>query len=516
MPWKPQHPDDFPSLGWELLEWFAEYLPSPADHEGPLILTDEQAMTIVEWYRLDERGRRVYRRGYSRRSKGYGKSPQEAAKAIAELCGPVRFAGWDASGQPVGRPWGHGGDHRPWVQIGAVSEDQTDNTWSVINYFLTENDGKAADALRIDAGLTRCYLRDMPGAKMEPVTSAAGSREGQRVTYAVLDETHLWVPANGGVKLANTLRRNAAKMTGTTYETTNSFVIGLESVAESSFDAVRSGSPGVFADEVEAPRQINGVDVTLEAPDEVLLAALDVAYGKSWWLDRERLLADMRDPSTKWVDAARFFLNWNMTDVWQEAKLPAEEWRKAHTSETVPVEAGRCVFAVDAAPGGRWVSVAVGAGHQTNPYVEVTRHDPGSAWVPDYLIERVKKWKPLAVGIDALGPGGGLVGPIQAAFKDAGIDPDLLRVVNTSELKQWCEALFVDVTEGRLTIPEMSGPLDLAAANASERKVGDGWLWDRRDPSVPLSPLVAATIARGLAVELIPNKPRVDAWVSWE
>ena len=108
MPWRdPESPDDFPSLGWDLLDWWAEYLPSPRDPNKPLIFTDEQAMQLVEWYRLDPlTGRRVYRRGYSRRSKGWGKSPVEAAKAIAEFAGPVRFAGWDADGEPVGRPWG--------------------------------------------------------------------------------------------------------------------------------------------------------------------------------------------------------------------------------------------------------------------------------------------------------------------------------------------------------------------------------------------------------------------------
>jgi hypothetical protein len=84
------------------------------------------------------------------------------------------------------------------VQIAAVSEDQTDNTYSVIYELLTANDGRAADELSIDVGLTRCYLRDRPG-KLEPVTASAGSREGQPITDATLDETHLWTPTNGGV-----------------------------------------------------------------------------------------------------------------------------------------------------------------------------------------------------------------------------------------------------------------------------------------------------------------------------
>ena len=76
----PQHEDDFPSLGWQLLDWFAEFLPSPRDPSEPLIFVDDQALSLVEFYRLHPvTGARIYRRGYSRRSKGKGKSPWAAA-----------------------------------------------------------------------------------------------------------------------------------------------------------------------------------------------------------------------------------------------------------------------------------------------------------------------------------------------------------------------------------------------------------------------------------------------------
>jgi hypothetical protein len=312
MPWKPRHPDDFPSLGWGVLDWWAEFLPSPRDSALPFILTDSQALGILEWFRLDDAGRRVYRRGYSRRSKGRGKSPIEAGKALAEFVGPVRFAGWDAEGQPVGVPWGVlDGDPRPWVQVAAVSERQTENTYSVINYFLAENDGRAADALNIDRGITRCYLRGVPGAKLEPVTAEAGTAEGQPITYGVLDETHLWTPRNGGVKLARTMRRNVGKMNGHSFETTNAFVPGEGSVAEGSYKSVRAGAAGVYADEIEAPREIDGVAVDADAPDAVIRAAMAEAYEDSWWVDLDRLVADARDPEMEWGDVCRFFFNWN-------------------------------------------------------------------------------------------------------------------------------------------------------------------------------------------------------------
>lgn len=309
MPWRgPEVEGELPSLGWELLEWWTEHLASPRNADEPLVFTDEQARLLVAWYTLDPRtGKFLYRRGCSRRSKGWGKSPIEAAKAIAELAGPVRFDGWDDDGEPVGRPWGTREEPNAWVQIAAVSEDQTENTHSVVYEFLTANDGKAADALNIDAGLTRSYLRDgKRKGKLEPVTASAGTREGQPITYGVLDETHLWTPRNGGVRLAKTLRRNVAKMDGRTYETTNAFEPGESSVAEATHKAAEKGAEGVFYDAIEAPE----VDIE-KATDDQIAAALQIPYGDSWWVDLRRLVADIRDPDTAVEDAERFFFNWN-------------------------------------------------------------------------------------------------------------------------------------------------------------------------------------------------------------
>ena len=82
----------FPVLAWQVYAFVAPGLYKrerfaflPFLVAAPLLFTDEQAMQLVEWFRLNPiTGALVYRRGYSRRSKGWGKSPVEAAKAIAE------------------------------------------------------------------------------------------------------------------------------------------------------------------------------------------------------------------------------------------------------------------------------------------------------------------------------------------------------------------------------------------------------------------------------------------------
>jgi hypothetical protein len=281
-----------PTLGWGVLDWIAEYLPSPADPDGPFVLTDEQAEIVLRWYALDEEGEFIHRRAALEMAKGWGKSPLAAAIALAEFAGPVVFDRWE-DGEPIGRPWVN-----PVVEIAAVSEDQTDNTYSALFEMLSANEGRAAKALGIDNGRTRLYLIGRPGV-LRPVTAASGSREGARLTFAILDETHLWMRRNGGTKLAGTLRRNAAKMHGRTFETTNAPLLGEKSVAE------QSGQEAGIMLHARRPK----VEPLPDWPDERMLAALDEVYGDSVWVSRPRLVAEIRDPATSWDDAVRFYFN---------------------------------------------------------------------------------------------------------------------------------------------------------------------------------------------------------------
>lgn len=292
-------PENTPSLGWALLDWIETYLriPSGPKYGQPLRLTDEQARFVVRWYAVHPRtGRFLYRRGASRRVKGWGKSPLLAAWAIGELVGPVLFDGWDAAGQPIGKP-----QPTPWVQVAACSEDQTGNTYSSLYAMLAES--PALDDFGIDLGRTKVFLKGRPGCVIEPVTSAAGSREGQLITAAVLDETHLWLRPNGGVRLAAVLRRNLGKMNGRSLESTNAFLPGEGSVAEETHKAWEKGEAGLLYDAVEAPWV---EDLTNKRE---LRKALRVAYGDAKWVDLTRVIAEIQDPATDAADARRFYLN---------------------------------------------------------------------------------------------------------------------------------------------------------------------------------------------------------------
>jgi hypothetical protein len=305
----PTYEGEFPTLGYEVLDWLTANLPSPSDDTKPLQLTDEQARIVLHWYRLDpQSGRLLHRRGALEMAKGWGKSPLVAALALADFAGPALFDGWDAKGEPVARPWGTGDDPAPWVQVAANSEDQSENTYGAIYAYLTARDGKVGEALGIDFGRTRLFLKNVPGSRLEPVTASAGSREGQRVTFAVLDETHLWTRRSRGAQLANTLRRNVAKMSGRTLETTNAPILGEQSVAEQTGRAAEAGEPGVW---FHATRP--SIEPQEDWDDDEMLRELDRVYGDSWWVDRHRLLKEVRDSATDWVDALRFYFNTRTT-----------------------------------------------------------------------------------------------------------------------------------------------------------------------------------------------------------
>lgn len=66
MPWKPSHPGEYPTLGYYVLDWWAEYLLSPdrPGQDDPFVATREQAELVLRFYRLDPvTGKRVVRRG---------------------------------------------------------------------------------------------------------------------------------------------------------------------------------------------------------------------------------------------------------------------------------------------------------------------------------------------------------------------------------------------------------------------------------------------------------------------
>lgn len=311
------------TLGYAVTDWIEANCAVPdGDHRGePLQLTDEQFRFVAWFYALDADGAFIFRRGMLMRPQKWGKGPLSAAIICAEAAGPTVFDGWDATGEPKGRP-----RSTPWIQVVAVSEDQTDNVWTALVPMI-ELGALAAEIA--DTGKTRINLPD--GGVIEPVTSAAISRLGQRLTFANHDETHSWLKANGGEKLADTQRRNLAGMGGRSLETTNAFDPSENSVAQQTYEA--------NLDDVLIDYPVPAKGSFKNARDRARI--IKRAYGDSWWINLDRIEAECqellpRDPN----QAARFF--GNLIVAGQDRAFDLEQFKSAARPDE-RIEPGRLI-----------------------------------------------------------------------------------------------------------------------------------------------------------------------------
>jgi hypothetical protein len=306
VPWRgPEYKGEFPTLGYLVGDWMEENLiiPDRAARGRPFRLTDEQWRHVLWTYRLRPNARPEmgsqsfsYYGSLLVRPQKAGKDPLGAAQCCAQALGPVRFAGWDAYGEPVGMPM-----PTAWIQCAANSEDQVDNTFRPIFVMLTE--GPLADLPGLDVGLSRVNLPD--GGRIEPVTAAARSRLGARITYATFTESGLYTEASGGLALARTMKRGLAGMDGRWMELTNAWDPAEQSTAQRTHEA---RAPGVFID-YRPPRAHIEMD-----DDQALRAELVYVYGDSaleagGWVNIDRLMEEAKDPATGENEARRFFLN---------------------------------------------------------------------------------------------------------------------------------------------------------------------------------------------------------------
>jgi hypothetical protein len=309
MPWRgPEVPGEFPTLGDEVADWIESRCAIP-DREfvgDPYLLTDEQLHFLHHFYRLiPGTGEFFYGRGAQLvRPQKWGKGPLSAALICAEAQGPVLFDGWDAAGEPVGKPWS-----TPLIQVTAISEDQADNVYSAL---LPMIELGALHGEVEDTGLGRINLPG--GGKIEPVTASGRSRLGQRVTFINQDQTESWLATNGGRTLADNQRRNIAGMQGRWLSTCNAWDPIEESVAQYTSEQEHDG---VYHDDVDAPESLS---IRSKAERRRILRTV---YGDSVtgqregvkgaikpWINLDRIEAEIlallpRDPA----QAERFFCN---------------------------------------------------------------------------------------------------------------------------------------------------------------------------------------------------------------
>lgn len=343
MPWRgPTEERPFPSLGDVIVQWIEQYLVhGPGDVVGdPIELDDEFYAFIVRAYRINpETGRRLYRRAFLSRAKGRAKSELAGMLVCAEALGPTRFGGWNASGEPVGRPV-----KSPFIRCLATEEGQSGNTYDNVAVMMEHLANEHGDEFPgIDFGRTaqsssRIILHHQRG-EITPSTASSAAKDGGKETFAVFDETHLYVLPElrrmHEVVRRNLRKRREAEPWG--LETSTMYEKGQDSVAEKTHayhQAIVEGrirdseAAGLLFDHRQAP---DGIDLS---DREALLDGLRAAYGPAAdWMDLDGIVAEIWDPQSDPSDSRRYWLN--QPTVAEDQLVSPDEWALCESDATL-------------------------------------------------------------------------------------------------------------------------------------------------------------------------------------
>jgi hypothetical protein len=330
------------SMGYVVLDWIHEFeCHGPGDVQGEdLDYDDEMRQFVIEAYRLDPvTGRRVYDESVLSRPKGRAKSELAGHIGVAEALGPVRFDGWGADGQPVGRPV-----RGPLLKCLATEESQAGNTFENLAFVMgdwgkdthPEIYGGISGARQYQSA-TALYLPH--GGEVRACTSGSASKDGGKETWVCADESHLYVLPELR-KMYATIARNLGSKRAESQpwllQTTTAYRPGEMSVAEETLTAWRKGelSAAVHVDHREAKGKI---DLKDEAHTKRQLIELFGAAAE--WQDMDRKYRDMLDPRIcpDEATAARYYLNRPMStkDAWIAKDIHD---RQTLLSEVVPGE----------------------------------------------------------------------------------------------------------------------------------------------------------------------------------
>ena len=316
MPWRgPSVPGEYPTLGNLAVDWIQSHLVmTDGPKRGyPVRLYDEQIRHLQQKYRLDPLASEAdgndafLRRGSMLvRGQKWGKDPLLAMVDIFHAFGPCDFAGWDADGEPVGRP-----HPSPWVFVAALNDAQTANTWLPLKAMVADSDLVNLPGVEVNLDQIRLPC----GNPIEPLTTTAFGRLGGRFTAGSLTENGL-MNATGGEQtggsgkrsplgFARTLIRSVSGMGGQWIAATNTW----DPTERSHAQLVYEGKPdGVF---VDAKLSRGKVDLTDgdALREELLYLYGDSARERGGHVSIRGLIRDCQDKSNGENEVRRFFLS---------------------------------------------------------------------------------------------------------------------------------------------------------------------------------------------------------------
>jgi hypothetical protein len=318
----PQFPGHVCSLGYTVIDWIQDFCcHGPGDVQAePIVMDEEMREHLIACYQLDPlTGRRVYDEAILSRPKGRAKSEVAGFIGVAEAFAPVRFDGWAADGQPVGKPV-----TSPLIKCLATEESQAGNTFENIAFICGEwgHDEHpeiygAVSGIRKYQSASSIYLPH--GGEILACTSGAASKDGGKETHVVADETHLYVLRELKA-MYSTVARNLGKRKAAEpwlHQTSTAYRPGEQSVFEDTLTAWRKGelSPRVYVNHREAKGKID-----LDDEERTMRQLVQVYGDAAEWMDLERIYRGMLDPRIcpDEETAARYFLNRPMSgkDAW--------------------------------------------------------------------------------------------------------------------------------------------------------------------------------------------------------
>lgn len=289
------------SLGWRVLAWCGVWL---RNKEGqPWQFTAEQARFVLWFFAVDEFGGFAYHSAVLQRLKGWGKDPIAACLAVAGLFADVTFDHWDGD-RPVGRD-----EPSAWVQIVAVSQEQTKNTMKLFPSLIS---AEARRRYGIQIGKLNVWgLGDT--RQIQSVTSSPLAVEGGRPTLIIRNETQNWLSSNSGHEISGVIEGNAAKSergVARILDICNAYRPDEDSIGERVREAWES-TQGVDASRREFGLLYDSLEAHPDAPLTVEAApsVVESIRGDADWLSVDRIIASIMNPSNPASESRRKWYN---------------------------------------------------------------------------------------------------------------------------------------------------------------------------------------------------------------
>lgn len=228
----------------------------------------------------------------------------------------------------------------------------------------------------------------------------------------------------------------------------------------------------------------------------------------------ERTIASACKTDPEWVFRTEVLCQWS--DGSLEGPFPPGTWEAGRWVQLAPDEKppqiiGKVKACIDVSHDRTMTYIAF-AGHREDglPQVEIVAQRAGQEWVEGWLKEPKRLERIEAITGQSKGA------PVSQMMKDLTLAGLPVEDWGGDELAGWTGVFYDLVREGAMTdsgeqvgLRHLPQPgLDIAAATAITKPLGDRFVWDRSKSATDIAPLVAATGAIGLLTRRAPEPQR--------